>query len=415
MSHSDSSGGAARAAYRIHVALIKSGIRSLMLVKQKKLEDTSILQIGDTSRKNIFVRLLSYINNKVNNKKQQFTWLKYKNREDVFLSDLRSIPIYRYIQKIEYGILHLHWINLRFLDLNELTKIKKPIVWTLHDCWPFTGICHYFYDCDKYLTSCNSCKFLNSSIENDLSQTIWEKKRTIYENLELHIVCPSNWLANAAKNSELFKSFPVSVIPNPIDTNLFLPGDRNTACSNLNIDLSKKYILFSAFNAVNDKNKGYEKLLEACDILKAKNNLHDLELLVIGAEKSIDEKNELTIPVNYYGILNSDTQVVSAYQAATVMVLPSLSENLSNSIMESLSCGTPVVAFNIGGNSDLIEHKKNGFMAEPFKCDQLADGILYCIENKERLSANGRETVLLNFDEKVVASKYEKLYKSILN
>ena len=176
---SDASGGAARAAYRIHNAVRSLDVNSRMLVKNKCTEDDDVLTILDFDKKNIFSPVFRFIQHKIKNKLQQARWRQYPNKEDVFLSDLRSTSLHGALQKIDYDILHLHWINLRFLDLNGLKRVRKPIVWTLHDCWPFTGVCHYFYDCERYKTSCGTCPFLHSCNNNDLSYKIWKRKKKI--------------------------------------------------------------------------------------------------------------------------------------------------------------------------------------------------------------------------------------------
>ena len=412
---SDTSGGAARAAYRIHRAVRTLGVDSRMFVKNKEKEDDSVLRVDDFDRKNIFSGIYRFVRHKIKNKLQHARWNKYPRREDVFLSDLRSTSIHGALQKIDYDVLHLHWINLRFLDLKELTRVNKPIVWTLHDCWPFAGICHYFYDCDQYKTNCGNCPFLHSGIEKDLSYRVWRRKKKFYTGLNLHIVTPSRWLAEAARQSSLFSGFPVTVIPNPIDTNLFSPRSRAEACTVLGLQPDKKYILYGAINAIADKRKGFIQLAEAFRVLEQQGSEQDIELLVMGADQPMEELKN-SIPVTYLGYINSDEKMVSAYNAADLMVVPSLSENLSNVIMESLACGTPVVAFNIGGNSDMIEHQQNGYLAEAFSVDDLAEGILWCLEhNKDgRLSEDARKKVEDNFSMEKVAGEYSELYKSLV-
>ncbi|MCE5332608.1 MAG: glycosyltransferase, partial [Bacteroidales bacterium] len=200
---SDSSGGAARAAYRIHCAVNQYGANSRMLVRDKTLNDETILSVSQFDHPSPIKHIYRYIQNKLKNKAQHYRLDKYPGKEDVFMSDLRSASIHGAFQKIDFDILHLHWINLRFLDLKELQNVHKPIVWTLHDCWPFTGICHYFYDCDRYVKSCGNCPFLHSGKENDLSHQIWKQKKQLYNELDLHIVTPSRWLAEAARKSSL--------------------------------------------------------------------------------------------------------------------------------------------------------------------------------------------------------------------
>jgi glycosyltransferase involved in cell wall biosynthesis len=411
---SDSSGGAARAAYRIHKATIEAGVDGQFLVKNKALNDPNVLSVQSFDSFGSFKAPLRWIQHKIKNKQQQARWRPYPNRQDVFMSDLRGSSLHGALQKIEYDILHLHWINLRFIDIEDLAKITKPIVWTLHDCWPFTGVCHYFYDCTRYKQSCGCCPHLASNNERDLSHKVWQKKMDVFSKLNIHVVCPSNWLAQATRESTIFKKFPVSVIPNPLDTDFFVPGFKIDACKVLSISPVKRYILYGAMNAIKDRNKGFAELKSCLQYYEKRFDAKDIEVLIFGSnEKAQFELNH--IRTTDLGLLN-DQQLRAAYRASDVMVTPSLSENLSNIIMESLSCGTPVVAFNIGGNSDMIDHKLNGYLAKAKDTEDLAQGINYCFDNNEddKLSEASRTKVLICFNTGVVGNLYTELYKEII-
>ena len=414
VNNSDTSGGAARAAYRIHKATIEAGVDGQFLVKNKSLNDPNVLSVQSFDSFGSFKAPFRWIQHKINNKLQQARWLPYSNRQDVFLSDLRGSSLHGALQKIEYDILHLHWINLRFIDIKDLAKITKPIVWTLHDCWPFTGVCHYFYDCTRYKQSCGCCPHLASNIERDISHKVWKKKMEIFSKLNIHVVCPSNWLAQAARESTIFKQFPVSVIPNPHDTDFFTPGSKVDACKVLSISPDKRYILYGAMNAIKDRNKGFAELKSCLQYYEKQFDTKDIEVLIFGSnEKAQLQLNH--IPTTDLGMLN-DQQLRAAYRASSVMVTPSLSENLSNIIMESLSCGTPVVGFDIGGNSDLIEHKRNGYLADPYNPEELAAGIVWCLDNNTsgKLSRNARKKVEENYSMERVGEKYVDLYNELI-
>lgn len=411
---SDSSGGAARAAYRIHKATIEAGVDGQFLVKNKALNDPNVLTVESFDSFGSLKAPFRWIQHKINNKLQQARWRPYPNRQDVFMSDLRGSSLHGALQKIEYDILHLHWINLRFIDIEDLAKVTKPIVWTLHDCWPFTGVCHYFYDCTRYKQSCGCCPHLASNNEKDLSHKVWQKKMEVFSKLNIHVVCPSNWLAQAARESSIFKKFPVLVIPNPLDTDFFVPGSKVDACKILSISPDKRYILYGAMNAVKDRNKGFAELKSCLQYYEKQFDTKDIEVLIFGSkEKAQLELNH--IRTTDLGLLN-DQQLRTAYRASDVMVTPSLSENLSNIIMESLACGTPVVAFDIGGNSDMIDHKLNGYLAKAKDTEDLAQGINYCLNNNvdNNLSESARTKVLKCFNTGVVGRLYTELYKEII-
>lgn len=411
---SDASGGAARAAYRIHGGVRKLGINSYMFVKDKRLSDETVLSLTPFVPVNALYSLYYYIEHKIKNRIQRARWRKYPRRDDVFLSDLRSVSLHGALQKIDFDILHLHWINLRFLNLKELLKIQRPIVWTLHDSWAFTGICHYSYDCDKFKSQCGACPFLRSSDNDDLSHRVWKEKKMIYHKLNLHIVTPSTWLADLARESTLLKNFPITVIPNCLDTDVFKPVDKVHVLSDLGLNNSKKKILFGAVNALNDSNKGFKQLIEALSHFEHSVDCSKYELLVFGTDKPINEI-QTPLQIHYLGYIKQDTELVKVYNAADVMVVPSLSEVFGQTASEAMACGTPVVAFNCTGIKEVVEHKITGYLAEPYSPEDLANGILWCEQNNlfGELSVNARNRVVENYSVERVAAKYKALYKNL--
>lgn len=416
---SDSNGGAARAAYRIHLSQKMLSIDSRMLVKYKKSDDPDVISLETFIPRNPLYKACDWVRNKAKNKLEHSHWNQYPDREKVFMSDLRGTDLHGALHKLDYDILHLHWINQRFIPLNLLPK-DKPIVWTLHDSWPFCGVCHYFLDCEQYKQKCGNCPFLHSNNENDLSRQLWEKKQYVYEGLNLHIVTPSQWLGNCAKQSSLFGRFPVTVIPNSLDTDTFRPLNSNEISPRINtlqISLKgKRTILYGAVNAATDRIKGFTHLLSALHQLEQTTHGYDLNLVVFGASES-ELGIHLDMPVHYVGYVSDTDELVSLYNMADVMVVPSLTENLSCAIMESLSCATPVVAFNIGGNGDMIEHKTNGYLAKKQDNNDLAEGIRWCLDNNDnnKLGKAGREKVLEKYTYDVVGKQYKQLYETIFN
>lgn len=411
---SDASGGAARAAYRIHGGVRKLGINSYMFVKDKRLSDETVLSLAPFVPVNALYSLYYYIEYKIKNRIQRARWRKYPRHDDVFLSDLRSVSLHGALQKIDFDILHLHWINLRFLNLKELLKIQRPIVWTLHDSWAFTGICHYSYDCDKFKSQCGACPFLRSSDNDDLSHRVWKEKKMIYHKLNLHIVTPSTWLADLARESTLLKNFPITVIPNCLDTDVFKPVDKVHVLSDLGLNNSKKKILFGAVNALNDSNKGFKQLIEALSHFEHSVDCSKYELLVFGTDKPINEI-QTPLQIHYLGYIKQDTELVKVYNAADVMVVPSLSEVFGQTASEAMACGTPVVAFNCTGIKEVVEHRVTGYLAEPYSPEDLANGILWCEQNNVfgELTVNARNRVVENYSVERVAAKYKALYKNL--
>ena len=427
----DISGGAARAAMRIMRGVQRSGVEALMFVKTKYSQSSDVIELSCFEPKNLFYRIGDVIAKKIKNKWQHYKWHPYKlTKQNVFMSDLRSTRIWGALRKIDYDVLHLHWINLRFIDINELSKIHKPIVWTLHDSWPFCGVCHYFIDCEQYQTHCGACPMLGSHNERDLAYEIFEKKLEAYKDLDLHIVTPSRWLGDCAKKSALLGRFPVHVIPNCLDTDLFRPlssaeiltiaeRQQNAVVSRVLREatekrIAKPLILFGAMNAANDRRKGFASLLSALQILDAQG--FEVHLVVFGANEQELPMKFQNIDVTFVGYIHDSSILTALYNIANVMVVPSLTENLSNAIMESLSCATPVVAFNIGGNSDMIDHEQNGYLAKELDCEDMAKGIQWCIEHNTDgvLSRNSRDKVMTNYTIDIVSKQYKQLYQSIV-
>jgi glycosyltransferase involved in cell wall biosynthesis len=406
VNESDVQGGAARAAIRLHEALISHGMDSQMLVQNKGSIDNTI--IGPTSK---FQNLIRRINIAI----EQVPKRIYKRHTKTFFSPSWSPfnNIVKTINNINPDIVHLHWINFGMIKIEKLAKIKAPIIWSLHDMWVFTGGCHYDENCGLYKDSCGNCKVLGSVKRNDLSKKVWKRKHdTFFKIHNLTIIGLSSWMKNCAKKSSLLKDSKIIEIPNTIDTNIFKPHDINIARNLWNLPTDKKLILFGAGSATSDPRKGFKELSEALIKLKVKNT----EFVVFGSNGQ-NTTRDLGLKTHYLGQIRSEEDLASLYSAAHVMIVPSLQENLSNVILESLSCGTPVVGFNIGGNSDMIEHKKTGYLVKPFDMSDLADGLEWIInsEDYDELCKHSREKVLNEFDYKVVTKKYVKLYFETLN
>ena len=412
----DITGGASRAAYRLLTGLKKAGVEARMLVMNKQSSDKSVLKVSDYYDKhNLIERAVRKILRNLLERQRNRKRTKFPNRENKFYPDLTFSALQNSLSKLNFDILHLHWVLGDFINFKDLQTIKGPIVWTIHDCLPFTGICYYFEKCEKYKTQCGMCPMLKSEVDNDLSTEVFLQKKKRYTSLNLHIVSPSNWLAKRARESKLLGSRPIYVIPNGIDTHKFMPINKKTARNALRINNNKKIILFGAISVSTGKRKGFGLLQSALKLLQELYKPDDLELLIFGSV-STDIEEKAYFKTTYLDYIQNDRLLVLAYSAADVMVVPSKYENLPNTIMESLSCGTPVAAFDIGGNADMIESKRNGYLAAPEDSDGLAKGISWCLENNEDnfLSKNARQKVLDNFRLELVSEKYISLYKSLL-
>ena len=346
----------------------------------------------------------------------QIPVMLYKNRTKTLFSP-SWLPFSKAVKKINEinpDIVHLHWITGGMFKIEDLDKIKKPIVWSLHDNWAFTGGCHIKWECDKYSRSCGACPRLGSDKENDLSKKVWQRKQKTFSQIKnMTIVGLSRWITECSAKSSLLKDKKHLNLPNPININIFKPFDKVIAKELWNLPQDKKLILFGAISATSDINKGFKELSDALHRLKNNNNI---ELVVFGSSKPKNAP-DFGFKTHYLGHLNDDISLVTLYNAVDVMVVPSLQESFGQTASESMSCGTPVVAFNTTGLIDIIDHKINGYLAKPFDPEDLAKGIEWVLNapNYAELCQNAREKVRKKFDSYLVAQKYVELYKEIFN
>jgi glycosyltransferase involved in cell wall biosynthesis len=404
---SDINGGAARAAYRLHRSLLEQSINSQMLVQNKASDDYTVLTNNTKLRKGIFNKLRSILDT---------IPVKFYKKRSKTLFSASSIPfsnIVNTINKMNPDIVHLHWINGSILRIEDILKINAPIVWTLHDMWAFTGGCHYNENCNGYKHTCGNCKVLASSKENDLSRKIFKRKQKTFSSISnITIIGLSRWLNNASQNSSLLGDKTHINIPNPLNTNIFKACNKIQARELWNLPTDKKLVLFGAVGATSDPRKGFHELVQAL----AQINRDDLELIVFGTSAP-EIPVGLAYKTHYVGCLSDDVSLVTLYSAADVMIVPSLQEAFGQTASESMSCATPVVAFGHTGLLDIVDHKKNGYLASPFDTADLANGIEWVLDNEKYsdLCFNAREKVMRDFDSVVVAKKYINLYRSIIN
>jgi len=318
-------------------------------------------------------------------------------------------------------VIHIHWINHGFLSpkfIAQLDELEKPIVWTFHDSNAFTGGCHVRYSCENFHKECGFCPLLKISGKNDISHQTWKRKKKAYSELNCHIVAPSHWMAESVKLSSLMGLREVTVIPNTIETNVFKPYVKSEAKKILKID-PDKFVLMSGFMpSKNDKHKGTDYLIAALHDLAGRPGIvkENIELVIFGNKDNTDMP-EFPFKTTFLGTISNDEHLAKCYSAADVFVTPSLEDNLPNTVMESLSCATPVVAFKTGGIPDMVHHLENGYLAEYESSEDLATGIewLYHDENAPDIQKEARRTVLTEFSEEVIAEKHVLLYQSLID
>ncbi|MBQ1669916.1 MAG: glycosyltransferase family 4 protein [Prevotella sp.] len=397
---SERTGGAAVAANRLMMALNNNGVKAKMLVRDKESDSLTVVGLPKSPMLNwhfLWERLVIFFHCRF-------------SRKHLFEIDLANSgsDITKLREFQEADVIHLHWINQGMLSLSGIRKILKsgkPVVWTMHDIWPATAISHLTLNCRNFTTHCHNCRLLpGKGSSSDLSTSVWRKKEKMLEDSSIYFVTCSHWLEQEAKASALLRGQKIVSIPNPIDTHIYRSGDKQTARKNLGLPEDKRLILFVS-QRVTNKNKGMDYLIDACRQLK------DYELVILGghAEEVVDQ---LPLKAHPLGYVNDERRIVEIYQAVDVFVLPSLSENLPNTIMEAMACGVPCVGFKVGGIPEEIDHKRNGYVAEYRDSDDLARGIRWILSEADydQLSQEAVRKVAHSYSQQSVAISYLDVY-----
>ncbi|MGG1678254.1 glycosyltransferase family 4 protein [Neobacillus sp. NRS-1170] len=404
---SDIDGGAAKATYRLHKVIKSLGHESVYLVQSKKGIDKSVF--GPIGKYNKLINFLRpYID--------AFPLNLYKNRSinPWNVGWLRNNSMLRKIDKAYPDIIHLHWINAGYVPIRHIPKMGDKVVWTLHDSWSFTGGCNVPGNCMRYVESCGKCPQLNSNMNYDLSRAIWERKKKHYSQGNFTLVAPSKWMAECAGKSSLFYGKKIHIIPNGLDTDLFKPVDKEYSRELLHLPKEKNLILFGAMYSTEDKNKGFDLLIDSINKLNLSPN--ETEIVIFGGDDT-SKTNNLKYKVHNLGHIHNEEMMVALYSAADVMCVPSRQESFGQTASESMSCGTPVVAFGATGLVDIVDHHKNGYLAEPFDTEDFSRGIEWILSHNinRDLSFSAREKVEKNFDIRITGKRYLELYEHLIN
>lgn len=403
----DVAGGAACAAYRLHNAFLAKGVTSRMVVQHKASHDDTV--IGPEGRiRAAWSRLRPTLD------ALPLRAYPRRSRTPFNFGILPAPGLMDRIRSQRPDIVHLHWVCGGFLPIDMLPRIGRPIVWSLHDMWPFTGGCHYDENCGRYRSGCGRCPVLGSAAPNDLSAWGYRRKlRAFRKTPRLTMVGLSRWIAECCRSSGLLCSVPTVHLPNCIDTDAYRPVDRHEARRRLGLPHEGRLLLFTAARPTWDPRKGWTHLLHALKAMQPAGHA-----LVLAGARRRPAITDAPLPIHNAGQLRAETDLAALYSACDLTVVPSIQENLSNVVMESLACGTPVVAFDIGGNRDLIDHKADGYLAQPFDAHDLARGMEWVLEDDARrrdLCRNGRRKIELRFGMDRVAEQYIHLYKEVLS
>ena len=399
---SERTGGAAVAANRLMKALNNNGVKAKMLVRDKESDTLTVVGLPKSPMLHwhfLWERLVIFVRSRF-------------SRKHLFEIDLANTgsDITRLPEFQEADVIHLHWINQGMLSLGGIQKILrsgKPVVWTMHDIWPATAICHLTLGCRSFTSACKSCRLLPGG--STLAQSVWRKKQRLLEAGNIYFVACSRWLEQEAKASALLKGHKITSIPNPIDIHIYNRCNKQEARQRLGLPADKKLILFVS-QRVTNRNKGMDYLIEACDKLK---DLPQLGVVILGGHA---EEVTTQLPTFPLGYVNDEHRIVDVYNAVDVFVLPSLSENLPNTIMEAMACGVPCVGFRVGGIPEEIDHKQNGYVADYRSAEDLARGIRWILTEAdyESLCQHAVRKVAQNYSQQSVAIKYLDVYQQAM-
>jgi glycosyltransferase involved in cell wall biosynthesis len=405
LNSSDSKGGAARAAYRLHHAIRRHGVDSIMGTNESSTGDWTVQ--GPSSKWDKAVSRLRPALDVITN-----------NMLETGISGFQSIALVpsswpKKINDSDINIAHLHWINAEMMSVGDIGRIKKPIVWTLHDMWAFCGSTHYTETSTRWQKGYISGNKPIGEARYDIDRWVWQRKFNVWQR-SIQIVTPSRWLAECVQNSALMRHWPVSVIPNAIDTDAWKPINKGIARSLLGLPSEVPLILFGAADGGKDPRKGFDLLQSALNHLHGQ--IDSLHLAVFG-QHAPRNPEKLGYPVHYAGPLYDDLSLQVLYSAADLLVIPSRQDNLPNTGVESLACGTPIVAFDTCGLPDIVRHQFTGYLAKAFDTEDLAQGIKWVIGDSERhlvLSKNSRNDAVSRFSYSIVAQRYIQLYKEVM-
>ncbi len=404
----DTAGGAALAAHRLHLRLVESGVESTMLVRRRHGAAGGVLEPQGYVAK-VGVRL----------KRRLEIWRARRggwNGMGRFTPGVSGRPLRAEIEALKPDIVHLHWISDGFFDVAELGRLGRPVVWTMHDMWAFTGGCHYAGECRRYCAQCGCCPLLGARTEADLSRRMWERKRRAYAGVRLTAVAPSRWMAEAARGSSLWGGRKVVTIPNGIDTACFTPGDRTAARTALGLPIGGSLVLAGATEFQRDRRKGFDLFAAVAARLNE---------LAPGRYRFATFG---TAPAGRYpmggveclelGPIGDPCRLAAAYAAADVFVAPSREDNLPNTLVESLACGTPVASFAVGGIPDIVADGVNGCLAAPLDAAGLAVKIHALVGDSVVHAAAGveaRRKAEETFSIPGMVGSYTELYRRVLS
>jgi glycosyltransferase involved in cell wall biosynthesis len=307
-----------------------------------------------------------------------------------------------------FDLINLHWIGNETISLKEISKIQKPILWTLHDMWSFCGAEHFSIN-NRFKTNYSRRPPLETGI--DINKLVWSMKKKYLDPRKITVVANCKWLATQAKKSSLMKKFNIYHVYNPIETNLWNGISKKISCEKLKLNPKKKYIFFGAHGGLTNYRKGADLFIKSLSFIKELSL--NYEIIVLGAHKRYREKIN-NFYFNFFDFESDINNQILFHSASDIAVVPSRQESLPQIAVESILCKVPVVSFNIGGLNEIIKHKKNGYLAKPYNLRDFSLGIIFCTKIDSNNLLLARKNILNNFNKDKILNDYNKIINKIL-
>lgn len=408
----DAGGGVGKAAFRLHRLLNNRGVDSWMLVDHKFTADEKVIPTASGFVSKLYSRFRSNFDKLPSKLSGTQHW------EYASFNFLPNPAVRRWIRRLQPDILHLHWIGDGYLPLQYFPELSDiPTLATLHGRWLFNGAQHLHSDQSvRFVEGFRRDNRDNLDSGIDVDRWVWERKLKCFESNPFEVVALSEWMQRDAARSVLLKNRAIHLVPNGLDLSLFHPVAVNEARSKLGLPQARKLVLFGANFATQDRNKGYFDFVEAIQFLETRKH-SEFEVVVFGSDRPSGEMPFQT-PIHFLGYLKNESDLVNAYSACDCFVLPSHQDNLPNTVMESLACGTPCVAYNVGGVSDMVENSRNGYLVPPRDTSSLAESILRLLSlnapNIASFSNHAVAKIEKEFDQEKQVEKMIITYDSVV-
>lgn len=402
-------GGAAYATWNLHQGLRSIGVDSNMLVSERGKNSSDEFVYGPATalqrlRQRIYKNLEIHLTRpKLAEPSRSFSPARFGSHWE------------REIRRLSPDLIHLHWINFGHLVPEAFGRWKRPLIWTLHDEWPFTGGCHFTGGCTHFQNNCSPCPMLKRRKRDRMASDLLERKSDAWRNLPMEIVAPSQWMARRAQSSRLFKNHRIHSVPNCVDLKIFREADQSLLRHELGLPTDTPLLLFPAANALSDPRKGFALLNDALEKLPQESLAVGFRLVIVGEEQ--DRSLNLKCRYVNLGKIQGAANMARVFAAADATLLPSLEDNFPNTALESLACGTPILGLPTGGIPEIIDPLVNGNLASEVSSKAFAEVIRQFLTSPQhwpQMRKMARLSATTRYSPETQAKNIERIYAGML-